>query len=270
MPKPLPEFDRPPLDEMVMGVQFDPLPNFHAVHLGLFWSRIRTEYPHTEDQAPLAPTVELADIKPSPPTVKAVAYAVPPLPRCLFLTEDRTQLIQVQGDRFLRNWRQVEGNERYPHFRRLSEDFGRAWEGFIAFTNDHGFGPVKVNQCELTYINSIEKGAGWSELGELDGVFSVLRPRAPGGFLPPPETLSWQARYKLPDNRGRLHVEMNPVFRGRDLKLALSFNLTARGAPTGGSLEQVAEWFDLAHEWAVRAFAELTEPAAHKLWEMKS
>lgn len=263
---PLPEFDRPPLDEMAMGVQFDPLPNFHVVHFGLFWSQIRSEYPHTEDQAPLVSTVELAEIKPSANTVPVVAMGVPPLPRCWFLNETKTQLIQVQRDRFLRNWRQIDGNERYPHFPRLVQDFQRAWERFLTFASEQELGPVNVNQCELTYINNIDRGAGWSELGELDRVFPLLRPREPGKFLPPPETLSWQARYKMTEGRGRLHVEMNPVFRGRDLKLVLSLNLTARGAPAGGSLEQIAAWFDLAHEWIVRAFAELTGPEAHKLW----
>jgi hypothetical protein len=63
---------------------------------------------------------------------------------------------------------------------------------------------------------------------------------------------------------------MNPVFRARDMKLALALNLTARGAPSGGSSEQIAAWFDLAHEWIVRAFAELTAPAGHEAWGRKS
>jgi uncharacterized protein (TIGR04255 family) len=266
MATPLPKFERPPLDEMVMGVQFDPLLNIRAAHLGLYWARIRGEYPRTEDQGPLLPAVEPAEIKPSVTAVTAVALPTPPLPRCFFLTEDKTQVLQVQRDRFLRNWRLVEGNERYPHFDRLAQDFKRAWEGFIAFASDEGLGRVNVNQCELSYINNIEREAGWRELGELAGVFPLLRPRDPGGFLPPPETLSWQARYKLPDGRGRLHVEMSPVFRGRDMKLVLALNLTARGAPGESSTEQITAWFDLAHEWVVRAFAELTGPSAHKLW----
>jgi uncharacterized protein (TIGR04255 family) len=269
MPNQLPEFERPPVSEFAMGVQFDPLPNFHAAHLGLFWSRIRAEYPLTEDQTPVAPSVEPAELKPSPVTVQAVAYAVPPLPRCWFLNKDKTELIQVQHNGFWRNWRQIEGKERYPHFSRLAADFHRAWGGFLAFAGEQELGPVKVNQCEISYVNRIERGVGWNELGVLDRVFTILRPSVPGSFLPPPEILTWQARYKLPEGRGRLHVEMTPAFGGPDLKLILSLNLTARGAPAGGSPEQIAAWFDLAHEWAVRGFVELTGSAAHELWGMK-
>lgn len=270
MTPPLPEFECPPVDEMAMGVQFDPLPNLNAAHLGLFWSRIREEYPHTEDQAPLVPSIEPSEIQPSAPTVSVTALTVPRLPRCWFVSEDKTQLIQVQRDRFLRNWRQVKGDEPYPRFGRLSRDFLRAWEEFLFFAGDQGLGSVKVNQCELAYINNIEKGVGWSELGELHGVFPFLRPREQGSFLPSAETLNWQARYRLPEGRGRLHVEISPIFRGRDMKLILSFALTARGAPAGDSSEQIAAWFELSHEWIVRAFAELTSSTVHERWRKKS
>src|SRR5579875_1110491 len=235
MTPPLPEFERPPVDELVMGIQFAPLPNFHAAHFGLFWTRIREEYPHTEDRAPLGPVIESSEIKPPSSVVEFTAQ--PLLPRCWFLNEDKTQLILVQRDRFLRNWRQVKGNEPYPRFSRLAHDFQRAWNEFLTFAGAQGLGPIKVNQCELVYINYIEKGAGWSELGELHGVFPLLRPREQGRFLPPAETLSWQARYRLPEGRGRLYVEMNPIFRGRDMKLVLSFALTARGTPVNESPE---------------------------------
>lgn len=270
MTPPLPEFECPPVDQMAMGVQFDPLANFRSAHFGLFWERIREAYPHSEDQAPLIPTIEPPEIKPSPPNLSAVALTVPLLPRCWFMNEDKTQLIQVQRDRFLRNWRQVKGDEPYPRFGRLSHDFLRAWKEFLSFADDQGLGSVKVNQCELVYVNNIEKGVGWSELGELHGVFPLLRPYEQGSFLPAAETLSWQARYRLPEGRGRLHAEVSPIFQGRDMKLALSFALTARGTPGGESLEQIAAWFELAHEWIVRGFAELTSSTVHERWRKKS
>jgi uncharacterized protein (TIGR04255 family) len=175
----------------------------------------------------------------------------------------------MQPDRFLRNWRQIKGNEHYPRFGQLFQDFKRAWEVFLKFIDEEHLGPVGVNLCELTYINNIDKEAGWSELGELDRVFPHLRPLELGSFLPPPEMLTWQARYRLPEGRGRLYAEMNPIFRGRDMKLVLSLNLTARGAPAGGSLEQISAWFELSHEWIIRAFVDLTGPVAHEFWGMK-
>src|SRR5262249_1178364 len=130
---------------------------------------------------------------------------------CWFLSEDKTQLIQVQRDRLWRNWRQVEGNEPYPRIGRITENFQTAWEQFLAFADEQELGPVNVNQCELNYVNHIERGVGWSELGELDRLSTLLRPREPDSFLPPPETLSWQASYKLPEGFGRLYAALSPI-----------------------------------------------------------
>jgi uncharacterized protein (TIGR04255 family) len=270
MPKPLPTFERPPLDEMAIGVQFDPLRNLRAAHFGLYWSRIRSEYPSTEDQGPLGTIVEQPEIQPATNVITAVPLAVPPLPRCWFLTEDKTQLIQLQRDRFLRNWRQTTGNVRYPHYDRLARDFQGAWAGFLKFAGEEHLGPVNVNQCELLYVDYIEKGAAWDELGELQRLFPMLCPRETGAFLPIPEMLTWQLRYKLPDGRGRLHVEMGPTFRGRDMKVVVGLTFTARGAPAGGAPEQIGAWLDLAHEWINRAFGELTSPSAQELWGKRS
>jgi hypothetical protein len=164
------------------------------------------------------------------------------------------------------NWRRVRGDESYPRFHVLEARFKQAWQSFLQFVDDEALGDVVVNQCELGYTNHIEKGAGWRELGELDGVFSVLRPRDAQSVLPIPETFSWNARYNLPDKRGRLHIEMNPVFRGRDMQVLLNLNLTARGAPASGSVEQILEWFRVAHEWCVGAFLAHTSAKAHELW----
>ena len=112
--------------------------------------------------------------------------------------------------------------------------------------------------CKARRVQSDHKES--QDTADLAKVFSVLRPAESAGFLPPPELLGWQAKYKLPDGRGRLHVEMNPGFRGRDLKFVLSLTLTARGAPTGTSEESLVAWFNTAHEWVVRAFYELTSP----------
>src|SRR6266480_3040610 len=96
----LPEFERPPLDEVVIGVQFEPLKEFHAAHLGLYWSRIRSIYPLTEDQPPLAHLVESTEPRPTPSAGFISIQPLPSVPRCWFLDASRNQLIQVQQDRF--------------------------------------------------------------------------------------------------------------------------------------------------------------------------
>jgi uncharacterized protein (TIGR04255 family) len=270
MPNQFPEFERPPLDEVAIGVQFEPLKEFHAAHLGLYWSRIRAKYPLTEDQAPLAHLVESAEPRPVPPGGLVSFQSFPPVPRCWFLDKSKNQLIQVQQDRFLRNWRQLEGTDPYPRYSYLAQEFKQEWEGFLAFVHDEQLGQPSANQCELTYVNNINGRESWRDFSEVAKLFSLLKEPKESKFLPTPEMLGWETRYKLPGGRGRLHVQMNPAFRSRDLKLTLSLTLTARGAPAGGSPDQIMAWFDLAHEWVVNAFNDLTEPELHEIWKKKS
>jgi uncharacterized protein (TIGR04255 family) len=266
MLNPSPEFDRPPLDEMAIGVQFVPLPNFHVAHLGLFWSSIREKYPFTEDQVPIVPQFENVENTPTIPNTVQVLLDPQMGPRCLFLDGSKNQLVQLQRDRFIRNWRQLTGTEAYPRFTSLLAEFQKEWEAFLAFSQRESLGQPVINQCELTYTNKMEPGAVWKDYSESAKVFTLLRDSPGGGFLPPLEMVAFEARYKLPDGRGRLRVQVQPAFRARDLKLILTFNLIVRGAPVDGSPEQVSAWFALAHEWIVKAFSELTTKQMHVAW----
>jgi len=267
MPSALPDFENPPLDEVAASIQFEPLRNFHAAHLGLYWARVRSRYPATEDQPPLAHTVEQAE--PGPAVANLAFRTGMPVPRSWFVDATQTQLIQLQSDRLLRNWRRIIGSEIYPRFPGLIREFRQEYEGFLDFARAESLGEVVPNQCELTYVNHIEPGPGLTDLSESGRVFSFWKPGDGTGFLPPPEFVNWQTRYKLADGRGRMHVEAGPALRGRDMKLILQLSLTARGAPATNSTSDVFAWFDLAHEWIVRGFDELTDPAMHRLWGKK-
>ena len=162
------------------------------------------------------------------------------------------------------------GDEQYPRFPVLIEAFRREWRELVAFVAEESLGTIKIDQCQLTYINQIPKGEGWELFSELEQVFSVLKPASPNGLLSNPEVISWSGGYQLPKGQGRFRAEMSPAFRSRDFKFVLTLSLQARGAPLGGSEEQVFSWFDLAHEWVVRGFDELTDPKMHAFWKRQS
>jgi len=113
-------------------------------------------------------------------------------PRCWFQDETKNHLIQLQADRFLRNWRQVQGTEPYPRYAKLIQEFKLEWELFCTFVQETGLGHATVNQCELTYINNILVPKP-EELGKVATVFTWAAPPDPTGFLPLPETINWGA-----------------------------------------------------------------------------
>jgi len=43
------KFERPPVNETVLGVQFDPLPRLSSAHLGAFWASLGTDWPVVND-----------------------------------------------------------------------------------------------------------------------------------------------------------------------------------------------------------------------------
>ena len=61
MPRPpdLPDFDNPPLVEVVLSVQFSDLQSYRTVHPGLLWERkFRESFPEFAEQPPLDPLFE--------------------------------------------------------------------------------------------------------------------------------------------------------------------------------------------------------------------
>ncbi len=109
-----PEYDNPPVTEVVIGVQFKALQAFTAVHPGIYWQKVRNSYPKVNIQPPLSPVLELfGDEKPK---MEAQLSPIPPLPRCWFLDDSQNRLVQIQPDRFLHNWKKVTGQEEYPRY----------------------------------------------------------------------------------------------------------------------------------------------------------
>jgi uncharacterized protein (TIGR04255 family) len=49
----LPSFGKPPVIEVVCGVQFEPVEGLLAPHLGSFWDQIRSEFPRCREVPPL-------------------------------------------------------------------------------------------------------------------------------------------------------------------------------------------------------------------------
>ena len=108
---PLPDFERPPVIEVALSVQFKRLEALRSAHLGLLWAKFRPEgFPRTEDHAPLEPAFERFDpnLLRTQLGIEVRASDLPPLPRVWFLNEAGSELIQIQRDRFVHNWRKVD------------------------------------------------------------------------------------------------------------------------------------------------------------------
>jgi uncharacterized protein (TIGR04255 family) len=127
----LPEFDKPPVVETVLSVQFDPLSLVKTAHLGLLWQEYKDGFPKTEERPPLDLVREQF---PEAPIVRfglrVQALENSPAPRFWFINERGNEMIQVQNGRFVKNWRKEGEGEQYPA---TSERSGRTLTATTGF-----------------------------------------------------------------------------------------------------------------------------------------
>jgi uncharacterized protein (TIGR04255 family) len=273
MPKakePFPYYTKPPVNEVVIGVQFDTLEKFTAVYPGLYWQRIKDRYPQSSVHSPIATLIETFENLPDPHVQQHLQLSsTPPLPRCWFLDSAGNQLVQLQPERFLHNWRKVTGEEVYPRYNNILPEFEKLWKDFLDFAASENLGEVKPNQWEVTYVNHIYQGEGWNTLEDANKLFPAWSSESSQDYLPQPERINLDLTYAFPDDLARLHISLTPAYTRKDNRMLLRLNLTARGRLESTDHQSLLRCLGLGHEWIVRGFTDFTSPEAHALWELK-
>jgi len=261
----LPKFDNPPVIEVVFGIQFKELKKLSAPYTGLFWEFLeKQEYPGFELRAGLNHIIETYNGNPSIPPSISFFGDIPPLPRILFISKEQNNVIQLQSDRFLQNWRKMGSGDVYPSFEDLFPKFLTMFKQFNKFLEHEKLGKLEVDQYELTYINHIPISILEDGLASIEKIFPDFKCTAGDAFLPIPEVISWLKVYKLPENKGRLRISTKQATKTTGEEI-LVLELTARGFEP-----QLEPWFNLAHEWIVKGFEEITSAKLQKeVWRKK-
>src|SRR5438093_876531 len=90
----LPEYRRPPVNETALSIQFAPIDNFGIPHYGLYWSKIRAEFPKYQIHTPLPSiTEQFGDAQ----IGQGVGFQLllQPDVRSWFLDDSRNRLLQL-------------------------------------------------------------------------------------------------------------------------------------------------------------------------------
>jgi uncharacterized protein (TIGR04255 family) len=252
-----PEFTNPPVVEVACGVLFQPLADFTLPYVGRLWERYGTDkYPKCQEVAPVLPTIEKYDGTDNADIMSAQHVL---LPRTWFINQDDTALIQIQRDRFLTNWRKVRPSDLYPRFRTVIKDFTTNFELFTEFVGKYELGSLSPLQYELTYVNHILKGQGWTNLGDIAELLPDYSWRNSNDrFLPVCDRINWMTSFALPHHAGRLHVKIYSALSAESRQELIVIEMVARGIDASPTCNSVSMWFDVAHEWIVRGFADIT------------
>ncbi len=264
----LPDFINPPLNEVVLSIQFASLNGLKSAHIGLFWERIRAEYPSVTEQAAIQPVFETFGIPTQVQAVQIETFMTPPLPRFWFERPNTPDLLQIQQDRILHNWRQQTDNSRvYPRYETVKASLEKELEIFQKWLAEERIGEIKPNQCEVTYVNIIPTGDdGYEHLEKItplwSGAFSSSHPNTLERTLVQTTFL-----FSIDDApAGRVYVNFQPAFLPSDRTPVVRMEITARGRPRGESVADALSFLDVGRDQVVRTFAAVTTQEMHKLW----
>lgn len=259
-PSNLPDFGEPPLNELVLGLQFAPIPNYSSVDARDVWELFRTEFPVVQEQPLLPPQFETFGGGPSPAVQFQFGPMVGPM-RLWFANQVGDHLLQFQPDRFLINWRQS-GDGCYPRYEQISQSF----HDCVQRLSDHILKSKKsgldINQIEITYVNIISAEGShdlrkWLKVAqEID--FSV-------------ETLSMHFTEIVSGDEGkpvaRLHHDLQSVVSMDGQGNAFQLNLTYRGKPNGSGIEDAFDLLGKGRVAIVNRFTDMTTDIAHRAWK---
>ena len=136
-PNHLPDFGKPPLNEVVVGVQFSPPKGYQQIRAGEVWALFKSDYPMVQEHQALEPAFETFGLPQHAQIAGRLSLVTGAfLDRFWFLRNSGDELIQFQHDRLLHNWRKVgDQTNEYPRFERMTERFGtelRRLEGYLA------------------------------------------------------------------------------------------------------------------------------------------
>lgn len=251
-----PKFDRPPVTEVAIAVEFVPIPALSVVKLvqlhDALWA---TRYPKLVEQPPIPPG------DPEPGSVLAgiglsISPGVAPL-RLWMLAEDEAELLQLQHDRLILNWRRL-GDGAYPSYEALRATFSVLWQDFVGAMAD--VADVRPTIAEVTFVNTVPVTPGWSALSQV--IASAGVPAIRG------ECLSSSVQYVSSldagvGGPGRIVATANSMNAD-----ALNLTIVTRLGAGGDSLQTSAilDRLDVAHDLAVETFVSLTPPEKHNEW----
>ena len=257
-------FSNPPVVEVVFGTLFGTPRPIKLAHMGLFWDKVRKEFPRTEDAPPLLPAIERYET--TPPLTAA------PFPlgsRIWLLSLSGDALLQIQPDRFLFNWKRPGTDTTapsYPGFEAVAQRFEDYLRRFAQFLSTEGIGAPAYRQFELAYINRMIPPADQGLSNHEMFVDHAPGP-AKNRFLPTPEGFAWNTSYPFSGQAGRLHVVAKTVLAPPSMEQFVQLEMVARGMLPGNQTEQSrVSWFEMAHEWIVKGFVDVTSPLLHDRW----
>lgn len=260
-PPHLPDYGSPPLNEVVLGIQFRPAEGYQQIRAGEVWALYKDHFPRVEEHQRLVPQFEtFGPLKPERTQFQLVEGAEHD--RFWFVNEDGDELIQFQSDRLLHNWRHLSVKP-YPRFETMIAQFESQAVRLERYFSSIKPQNIDITQCEVSYINHFEilNGNGFEGIGDYVRLIS---------FPCTPEDMGFRYRRPILDSSGnksgRFYCECSSALT-RQGKPIFSLTLTVRGSSDGPTIDDALAFLRAGRDMIVEEFTTITTDKAHRLWE---
>lgn len=273
-------YGNPPIDEVAISVQFEELNKLDFRKINVIFAEFSDFAETIEEKPPLNAQFELFDegrISSSDARLEFFTDSMPPRRRLWFVGAGGAELVQMQSDRFIRNWRKRSESQSYPRFNQILPEFVADYRKFLSGAANAGYKKIEPNQVEVSYFNNIWLEDGLNAMNACEKYFSFIKlPRSPEipyseGFKA--EAASVGLRYQFYEDgqssaRGRLFVDLFPATdsTGRNV---LRLQLVARGRPSGTDADAVERFVRAGRREIVSMFDRLTSTEAREVWDRK-
>jgi uncharacterized protein (TIGR04255 family) len=261
MVRTLPDFENPPAVETAVGARFVPIAGWNAFHYGLLMQEYQEHYPVHELRPPVGSVTFQF-------TSQEEDFSGTPL-RCWFINKQKTELIQVQNDFLIRNWRKTEDHPDYLHYEFIRPQFLRDWLKFRAFLEKNNLGAPDVWQCEVSYINQFVRGREWHDFNDLSELYPIWSRGKSTPLLAKAQMAAFSTAYALPSERGTLQFVSQPGVRKSDGAEIIQLTVTALGRPNSSGESDIMDWLDAGRAAVVQGFTDFTSERAHSIWRRK-
>lgn len=253
-------FESPPVREISLGVSFESLKALRSPHFGLFWSKLRSDFPVVEDKPPVF-TTQGIQVLPDDSVL---------LPRVWLVHKSQNIILQLQHDRFWFNWRRMQPSDKYPGFEIVLGHFAQWYSAFVDFITSENVGSVTANGAELVYMNHILVGDGWNTHAEIGKVFPGVAWNFHNEPLNDASGLAAVLTFDRPQFNVRAEMKSGKEKEGEQRQLLL-LELRARSKVEIKDIEAAMQWFSEAHSMLGSLFVGLTSDEVRaNVWRQRS
>ena len=236
-------FKSPPISEVVIATYFKPALEFSSEHVGLFWARIKSEFPMARQQPPVGAEIP-------------VGNDIFPMPRYWFTADDGVSLLQIQKNAFMFNWRRQDDG--YPRYHSIKPKFDKYYALFTEFVRTEVSTDPTIDVCELTYVNTIQQCDYWQGPQDTSRVIPFFSLLAPG--IDDSHSVGFNCNFAFRTNDTiHLQIAARSGTRVQDPHVpVLVFEIKATEQVGSITKAEADDWFDRAHVVVMDCFLGMT------------